>query len=72
MIDLSTLEIIAMILLGVGCITLLIIIFIVSFFSGNKCNFWIRNLENKRIGRVKISWLSHHFKLKEEKLNKLK
>ena len=33
--------------------------------GGTKNNFWIRNLENKRIGKVltKISWLSHKFKV---------
>ena len=30
----------------------------------NKSHF-IRNSENKRIGRVNISWLSHNFKIKE-------
>ena len=34
--------------------------------GGTKTNFWIRNSENKRIGRTKISWLSHNFKLKTE------
>ena len=33
--------------------------------GGTKNNFWIRNIDNKRIGRTKISWLSHHFKIKE-------
>lgn len=32
--------------------------------GGTKSNFWIRNLENKRIGRAHLSWLSHHFKIK--------
>ena len=32
--------------------------------GGTKNNFWIRNSENKRIGRTHISWISHHFKLK--------
>jgi len=33
--------------------------------GGTKNNVWIRNLENKRIGKVstKISWLSHKFKV---------
>jgi hypothetical protein len=33
--------------------------------GGTKNNFWIRDLENKRIGKVstKISWLSHKFKV---------
>ena len=33
--------------------------------GGTKNNFWIRNLENKRVGKVltKISWLSHKFKV---------
>ena len=34
--------------------------------GGTKTNFWIRNSENKRIGRTNISWLSHNFKLKME------
>ena len=33
--------------------------------GGTKNIFYIRNSENKRIGRTNISWLSHHFKLKE-------
>ena len=33
--------------------------------GGTKTNFWIRNSENKRIGRANISWLSHNFKLKD-------
>jgi len=35
--------------------------------GGTKSNFWIRNSENKRIGKdiKKIKWLSHNFKLKE-------
>ena len=32
--------------------------------GGTKTNFWIRNSENKRIGRSKIVWLSHNFKVK--------
>jgi len=32
--------------------------------GGTKNNFWIRNSENKRIGRTHISWLSHNFKTK--------
>ena len=36
--------------------------------GGTKNNFWIRNSENKRIGKdiKKINWLSHNFKLKTE------
>lgn len=30
--------------------------------GGTKNSFWIRNAENKRIGRTKVFWLSHHFK----------
>ena len=33
--------------------------------GGTENTIYIRNLENKRIGRVKINWLSHHFKLKD-------
>jgi len=33
--------------------------------GGTKNNYWIRNTENKRIGRSHISWLSHKFKTKE-------
>ena len=36
--------------------------------GGTKNNYWIRNSENKRIGRTHISWLSHNFKVKEEAL----
>ncbi|MBI5871733.1 RRXRR domain-containing protein [archaeon] len=36
--------------------------------GGTKTNFWIRNMENKRIGRRNISWLSHQFKTKEAAL----
>lgn len=32
--------------------------------GGTKTNFWIRNSDNKRIGRTHISWLSHKFKTK--------
>ena len=42
--------------------------------GGTKSNFWIRNSDNKRIGRAKVSWLSHNFKLREGSippLNKL-
>lgn len=31
-------------------------------------NYFIRNLENKRISRSNISWLSHSFKLKQEEI----
>jgi len=36
--------------------------------GGTKNNFWIRNSDNKRIGRdiKKIGWYSHHFKVKQE------
>ncbi len=34
--------------------------------GGTKNNYWIRNLDNKRIGRTHISWLSHHFKTKKQ------
>lgn len=33
--------------------------------GGTKNNFWIRNSDNKRIGRTNVNWLSHNFKLKE-------
>lgn len=33
--------------------------------GGTKTNFWIRNSDNKRIGRTNVNWLSHNFKLKE-------
>jgi hypothetical protein len=33
--------------------------------GGTKTNFWIRNSDNKRIGRTHITWLSHDFKLKD-------
>lgn len=33
--------------------------------GGTKNNFWIRNSDNKRIGRTHISWLSHNFKFRE-------
>src|SRR3989338_8119383 len=36
--------------------------------GGTKNNYWIRNSENKRIGRTHISWLSHSFKVKEAAL----
>jgi hypothetical protein len=32
--------------------------------GGTKKNFWIRNSDNKRIGRTHLSWLSHNFKTK--------
>lgn len=32
--------------------------------GGTKTNYWIRNSENKRIGRTKVSWMSHNFKTK--------
>ena len=32
--------------------------------GGTKTNFWIHNQDNHRIGRTKISWLSHHLKTK--------
>lgn len=32
--------------------------------GGTKTNYFIRNSENKRIGRTKVSWLSHNFKTK--------
>lgn len=32
--------------------------------GGTKNNYWIRNWENKRIGRTHLSWLSHNFKTK--------
>lgn len=34
--------------------------------GGTKNNYWIRNSDNKRIGRTNISYLSHNFKLKTE------
>ncbi len=34
--------------------------------GGTRNNYFIRNLDNKRIGRTNISWLSHNFKLKTE------
>jgi hypothetical protein len=34
--------------------------------GGTKNSFWIRNSDNKRIGRTNISYLSHNFKLKTE------
>jgi len=43
--------------------------------GGTKKTYFIRNSENKRIGRANIFWLSHHFKTKSEgispPLNKL-
>jgi len=42
--------------------------------GGTKKTYFIRNSDNKRIGRAKISWLSHNFKLKDGSippLNKL-
>jgi hypothetical protein len=33
--------------------------------GGTKNNYFIRNAENKRIGRTHIAWLSHKFKTKE-------
>jgi hypothetical protein len=36
--------------------------------GGTKNIYYIRNSENKRIGRTKISWLSHNFKLKESSI----
>jgi hypothetical protein len=35
--------------------------------GGTKNSFWIRNSDNKRIGRTHISWLSHNFKFKESR-----
>ena len=35
--------------------------------GGTKTNFWIRNSDNKRIGRTHISWLSHSFKFRENR-----
>jgi len=34
--------------------------------GGTKKTYFIRNSDNKRIGRTNISWLSHNFKLKTE------
>jgi len=34
--------------------------------GGTKTNYWIRNSDNKRIGRAIIYYLSHNFKLKTE------
>jgi len=34
--------------------------------GGTNKVFYIRNSDNKRIGRTTISWLSHHFKLRTE------
>ena len=36
--------------------------------GGTKKSYWIRNNENKRIGRVKVSWFSKHFKNKNGRL----
>jgi hypothetical protein len=33
--------------------------------GGTKNNYFIRNLENKRVSRVNVSWLSHRFKTHE-------
>ena len=33
--------------------------------GGTKNMYWIRDSDNKRIGRTNISWLSHHFKTKK-------
>ena len=37
--------------------------------GGTKNSYFIRNSNNKRIGRTNISWLSHHFKTKFGGLN---
>ncbi|MBI5871598.1 RRXRR domain-containing protein [archaeon] len=36
--------------------------------GGTKTHYWIRDSDNKRIGRTNINWLSHNFKTKEAAL----